>query len=287
MNSNPLNAITPIDGRYFKKTSALQEYFSEAALIKYRVQVEIEYFIALCNSSIKQLHNFPKKKFSDLRNLYINFNQKDAERIKEIESITNHDVKAVEYFIKDKIKNTPIAKYSEYVHFCCTSEDINNVAYALMMSEAIKHIDFKIREITDNLKKNVKKYSAKAMLSYTHGQPATPTTMGKEFLIFYSRINELREQLLKIDIKCKMNGATGNYSAHDLCFPRINWPNFTKKFIRRLKLKQNRFTTQIESHDHIAEICMKISHINSIMIGLTQDIWTYISKNYFIQKNIK
>ena len=288
MKKDDLLSISPLDGRYSNLCKDISLIFSEYNLIKQRVRVEIEWFKFLAEANdVSTLPPISKKNESILNQIVSDFSLKDAKKIKDIELKTNHDVKAVEYYIKDKIKNTPMAKYSEYVHFCCTSEDINNVAYALMMSEAIKHIDFKISEITDNLKKNVKKYSAKAMLAYTHGQPATPTTMGKEFLIFYSRINELREQLLKIDIKCKMNGATGNYSAHDLCFPRINWPNFTKKFIRRLKLKQNRFTTQIESHDHIAEICMKISHINSVMIGLTQDIWTYISKNYFIQKNIK
>ena len=288
MKKDDLLSISPLDGRYAKFCTDISEIFSEYNLIKKRVYVEIEWFKFLAESKgINTLATISKKNQRVLDQIASNFKLQDAKKIKDIELKTNHDVKAVEYYIKDKLKKTSIEKSSEYIHFCCTSEDINNIAYALMMSEATRYIDFKLKEITNNLKKSSKKYSKKAMLSHTHGQPASPTTMGKEFIIFYSRIDRLREQLQKIDIECKMNGATGNYSAHHVCFPAISWQDFTKKFINRLKLKQNKFTTQIESHDHIAEICMKMSHINSVMIGLSQDIWTYISKNYFIQKNIK
>ena len=288
MKKDDLLSISPLDGRYAKLCVEMSDIFSEYNLIKQRVRVEIEWFKYLSKSKeISTLPSMTKKDELNLDKIISNFDLKDARQIKNIELKTNHDVKAVEYFIKNKLKTMSIGKYSEYIHFCCTSEDINNVSYALILSNGVMLLDTKLKDIINLLKKMVKKYSNKIMLSHTHGQPASPTTMGKELLVFQTRISKLRSQLLKIDIECKMNGATGNYSAHDICFSRINWQNFTGKFIKKLDLEQNRITTQIESHDHIASINMKIQHINSVCIGLCQDIWTYISKNYFIQKNIK
>ncbi len=288
MKKDDLLSISPLDGRYSNLCTEISDIFSEYNLIKQRVRVEIEWFIFLSKSKeISTLPSITKKDELGLYKIISNFNIKDARKVKNIEFKTNHDVKAVEYFIKDKLKKMSVGKYSEYVHFCCTSEDINNVSYALMLSDGVKVLDTKLREIINILKKMVKKYSNVAMLSHTHGQPASPTTMGKELLVFQTRLIKLRNQLLKIDIECKMNGATGNYSAHNICFSNINWQSFTARFIKKLNLKQNKVTTQIENHDHIASIAMIMQHINSVLIGLCQDIWTYISKNYYIQKNIK
>ena len=208
--------------------------------------------------------------------------------IKKIEDTTKHDVKAVEYFIKNRIKNNRLVnKYNEHIHICCTSEDINNIAYSLMIKEGrdllIKHAKMLERAI----KSIGKKYKNIAMLSHTHGQPASPTTMGKEFINFYKRLSIQIDDLSNIKIKGKFNGATGNYSAHSITYPKVNWPKCMKRFVNSLKLEFNSHTTQIEPHDYIADLCHKINHINSILIGFSQDVWTYISKNYFSQKNIK
>ena len=288
MKKDDLLSISPLDGRYAKICTDISTIFSEYNLIKQRVRIEIEWFKFL--SKLQGISTFPpisKKEENFLNQIVNNFDIKDARKIKNIETKTNHDVKSVEYFIKDKLKKTSMKDNVEFVHFCCTSEDINNMSYALMMHDAVNLLNTKIKSIQKIMQNNIKKYSNKKMLSYTHGQPATPTTMGKEFLVFYKRIEKLRYKLMEIDIECKMNGATGNYSAHHICFQKVNWQKVTSRFIKSFNLKQNKFTTQIESHDHIAEICMKISHINSILIGFSQDMWSYISKNYFIQKNIK
>ena len=286
MNSNPLNAITPIDGRYFKKTSALQEYFSEAALIKYRVQVEIEYFIALCNSSIKQLHHFPKKKFSDLRNLYINFNQKDAERIKEIESITNHDVKAVEYFIKEKFETLSLDEFKEFIHFGLTSQDINNTAVPLSIKEAIEKIYLpKLKKNIELLKTKAKEWKNIPLLARTHGQAASPTRMGKEIQVFIERIEKQLFLLNTIPFTAKFGGATGNFNAHHIAYPDINWKNFANDLITKtFKLERQQTTTQIEHYDNLAALMDNISRINTIFIDFSRDIWSYISIDYFKQK---
>jgi len=286
MNSNPLNAITPIDGRYCKKTSALQKYFSESALIKYRVQVEIEYFISLCNSSIKQLHRFPKKKFSDLRNLYINFKQKDAERIKEIESITNHDVKAVEYFIKEKFETLSLDEFKEFIHFGLTSQDINNTAVPLSIKEAIEKIYLpKLKKNIELLKTKAKEWKNIPLLARTHGQAASPTRMGKEIQVFIERIEKQLFLLNTIPFTAKFGGATGNFNAHHIAYPDINWRIFANDLITNtFKLERQQATTQIEHYDNLAALMDNVSRINTIFIDFSRDIWSYVSMDYFKQK---
>ena len=289
MKKDDLLSISPLDGRYSRACADISEIFSEYNLIKKRVYVEVKWFIFLSNlTNIKELPKITIKDEKFILNIANNFTLSDAKKIKGLEKITNHDVKAVEYFIKSKFeKHVRLKKYKEYIHICCTSEDINNISYGLMINEAKLLLQKRIILILSLIKKDVKKYSRNIMISHTHGQPATPTTMGKEFLIFYKRIENLIKKLEKINIKGKLNGATGNYSAHSITFPNINWPLTSKKFINSLGLVQNEYTTQIESHDYICEISNTLMHINLILIGFTQDIWTYISKNYFIQKNIK
>ena len=217
----------------------------------------------------------------------MSFNKKDSQKVKKIEETTKHDVKAVEYFLKDKIKsNKLLNKYREHIHICCTSEDINNISYAFMIQEGRDIIIKKIDELQKILKSMGKKYKNISMLSHTHGQPASPTTMGKEFINYQKRIINQLDDLKKIKIRGKFNGATGNYSSHSITYSNINWPITIKQFIKSLKLDFNSHTTQIEPHDYIADICYKQSHINSILIDFAQDIWSYISKNYFNQKNI-
>ena len=232
MALSPLTAITPIDGRYINKTSSLQAYFSESALIKFRVQVEIEYFIALCNSSIKQLHHFPVDQFSKLRNLYIHFNNNDAQRIKDIESITNHDVKAVEYFIKEEFEKLGIEKYKEFIHFGLTSQDINNTAIPYSIKEAIEKIYLpKLIEVIDLLKLRVSEWQEIPLLARTHGQAASPTRMGKEIQVFIERIETQLNLLRDIPFNAKFGGATGNLNAHYVAFPKIDWVKFANNFI--------------------------------------------------------
>lgn len=289
MKKDDLLSISPLDGRYSRVCEDISEIFSEYNLIKKRVYVEVQWFIFLSNlTNIKELPKITTKDTKFILNIADNFTLSDAKEIKKLEKITNHDVKAVEYFIKSKLqKHVRLKEYKEYIHICCTSEDINNISYGLMISEAKFILQKKIILLLSLIKNNIKKYSHNVMISHTHGQPATPTTMGKEFLIFYKRIECLMKKLEKIHIKGKFNGATGNYSAHSITFPNVNWPLISKKFINYLGLVQNEYTTQIESHDYIAEIANNLIHINSILIGFSQDIWAYISKNYFIQKNIK
>ena len=288
MKKDDLLSISPLDGRYSDICKDIGDVFSEYSLIKHRVLVEIKWFIFL--SKIDKIKGLPRLKSKDenfILNIYHNFNLSDAKTVKKLESTTKHDVKAVEYFLKLKFDtNKNLKKYKEYIHICCTSEDINNLSYALMIKAGRDLICNRIRNLNLLLKKNIKKYSKNIMLSHTHGQPATPTSMGKEFLNFYARLNMLRNNLKTIDIMGKFNGATGNYSAHSVTFPDINWPIINKKFINSLGIKENKYTTQIEPHDYIAEMSGKIAHVNSVLIGFSQDMWSYISKNYFIQKNI-
>ena len=289
MKKDDLLSISPLDGRYSRACKDISEIFSEYTLIKKRVYVEVKWLIFLSNlSNIKELPKITTKDIKFILDIANNFSLSDAKEVKKIEKTTNHDVKAIEYFIKSKLqKHARLKKYTEYIHICCTSEDINNISYGLMVNEAKLMLQKKIILIMSLIKKNIKKYSHNAIISHTHGQPATPTTMGKEFLIFYKRIEDLVKKLEKIKIKGKFNGATGNYSAHSITFPNINWPLTSKKFINSLGLVQNEYTTQIEPHDYVCEVSNNLMHINSILIGFSQDIWTYISKNYFIQKNIK
>ena len=288
MKKDDLLSISPLDGRYSDVCKDIGDVFSEYSLIKYRVYVEIKWFIFL--SKIDKIKGLPKLSPKDekfLLDIYNNFNLSDAKSVKKLESSTKHDVKAIEYFLKLKFDaNKNLKRYKEYIHICCTSEDINNLSYALMLKTGKALLNTKISSLSKLIKINVKKYSNSIMLSHTHGQPATPTSMGKEFLNFYIRINNLQKHLKELEVMGKFNGATGNYSAHSITFPNINWLATNKKFINSIGIKENKYTTQIEPHDYISEISNKIAHMNSILIGFSQDMWSYISKNYFIQKNI-
>ena len=289
MKNYNLNISAPTDGRYSGLCEEINKIFSEHNLIKMRVKVEIEWFIFLSNQkSIESLPKFSESQTRKLRKIYQDFGSKESSSVKKIEDTTKHDVKAVEYFIKNKIKNNNLLnKYKEHIHICCTSEDINNIAYSLMIKEGRDLLIYQANILQRTMKSMGKKYKNIAMLSHTHGQPASPTTMGKEFINFYRRLDAQIDDLSNIEIKGKFNGATGNYSAHSVTYPKVNWPNTMRKFVNSLKLEFNSHTTQIEPHDYIADLCDKINHINSILIGFSQDVWAYISKNYFTQKNIK
>ena len=286
MSLTSLNAITPIDGRYISKTSSLQEYFSESALIKFRVQVEIEYFIALCNSSILQLNHFPTDKFPGLRSLYSNFSEQDAQRIKDIESITNHDVKAVEYFIKEKFDKLGLEEFKEFIHFGLTSQDINNTAVPYSIKEAVEKVFLpKLTEVLDLLNSRAEEWKNIPLLSRTHGQAASPTRMGKEIKVFSERIEKQLSLLSTIPFNAKFGGATGNFNAHHVAFPEIDWVNFANNFTKdALNLERQQTTTQIEHYDNLAALMDNISRINTILIDFSRDIWTYVSMDYFKQK---
>ena len=286
MSLTSLNAITPIDGRYISKTSSLQEYFSESALIKFRVQVEIEYFIALCNSSILQLNHFPTDKFSELRSLYSYFSEQDAQRIKDIESITNHDVKAVEYFIKEKFDKLGLEEFKEFIHFGLTSQDINNTAVPYSIREAVENVFLpKLTAVLDLLNSRAEEWKNIPLLARTHGQAASPTRMGKEIKVFYERIEKQLSLLSTIPFSAKFGGATGNFNAHHVAFPEIDWVNFANNFTKdALDLERQQTTTQIEHYDNLAALMDNISRINTILIDFSRDIWTYVSMDYFKQK---
>ena len=286
MSLSPLNAIGPIDGRYNSKTKDLQNYFSEASLIKFRVKVEIEYFIALCNSSIIQLNHFPSEKFKELRKIYSNFNNDDAQRIKEIESITNHDVKAVEYFIKEEFKKLKLEEFNEFIHFGLTSQDINNTAVPYSIKKALEEIILpEISNLIKLIEKNANIWSDISMLARTHGQAASPTRMGKEMMVFVERLKNQLLLMNKIPHTAKFGGATGNFNAHHVAFPDINWVDFSNDFLKSsLKLKRQQTTTQIEHYDNLAAIMNNLSRINTILIDFSRDIWTYVSMDYFKQK---
>ena len=288
MKKYNLNIASPTDGRYETLCDDINKIFSEHNLIKTRVKVEIEWLIFLSNlAGIKSLPKYSDNQIKTLRGLYLNFSNQDSKRVKRIEEITKHDVKAVEYFIKEKIKsNKNIYKYKEHIHICCTSEDINNIAYALMLKDAREILLLQIDLLQKKLKVMSKRYKNVPILSHTHGQPASPSTMGKEFINFQKRLLIQINSLKEIKIKGKFNGATGNYSAHSIAYPNVDWPKNIKRYLSSLKIELNSHTTQIEPHDYIAELCNRINHINSILIGFTQDIWSYISKGYFTQKNI-
>jgi adenylosuccinate lyase len=286
MALTPLNAVTPIDGRYISKTSSLQSYFSEAALIKFRVQVEIEYFIALCNSSILQLNHFPAEKFSNLRDLYTNFSEGDAQRIKDIESITNHDVKAVEYFIKEEFEKLGLQEFKEFIHFGLTSQDINNTAVPYSIKEAVNQVYLpQLTEIIRLLKDRADQWEAIPLLARTHGQAASPTRMGKEIQVFIERIEKQIQLLDSIPFSAKFGGATGNFNAHHVAFPEIDWVSFANSYTTdALGLERQQTTTQIEHYDNLAALMDNISRINTILVDFSRDIWTYVSMDYFKQK---
>jgi len=284
-----ITSISPIDGRYSNQTESLKPIFSEFGLIKNRVKVEILWLIALSNDKeIKELPKFSKQNLKYLHNLILDFNERDAKAIKAIEKKTNHDVKAIEYWLRIQLKKKKLGMVNEFIHFSLTSEDVNNLSYALMLKEGLSSIIIpNIKQISSILKSNSKKFSSIPMLSRTHGQTASPTTLGKEFANVNYRIERQINQLKSQEILGKINGAVGNFNAHISAYPKKNWPAFAKKFVSSLKLKNNPLTTQIEPHDFIAEIFQNVTRINTILIDLNRDIWGYISLGYFKQKVIK
>ena len=284
MKINSINAISPIDGRYSSQTSNLQDFFSEKALIKYRLKIEIEYFIRLTELKIDGLKSWKKSNNKLLRKIYTDFDEKNALEIKEIEKITNHDVKAVEYFLKNKFKSLRFEKFSEFVHFGLTSQDINNSAIPLSIKDYIKSYKLLIQSLLKLIKQKSKEYKSISMLARTHGQPASPTRLGKEFEVFEVRINEQIKQLKNIPFSAKFGGATGNFNAHNLTFPKINWKKFAESFMKDLGLKLSFPTTQIEHYDNLASLFDNLKRINTIIIDFNQDMWLYISMDYFKQK---
>ena len=284
MSSFNLNAISPVDGRYSNQTALLSNYFSEKALIKYRLKVEIEYFISLTEIGIKNLNQWDNKLNDQIRNIYIEFNDKDAFEIKEIEKTTNHDVKAVEYFIKRKFNEMKISEFSEFIHFGLTSQDINNTAIPLSIKDFIPHYFEKINLVLAEIDDKIVEYSDIPMLARTHGQPASPTRLGKEFEVFSVRIKEQLKVLKKIPHSAKFGGATGNFNAHHVTFPKIKWKNFAESFLNKLELTHSFPTTQIEHYDNMARLFDCLKRINTIILDFNKDVWQYISLDYFNQK---
>ena len=289
MNEFNLNSISPIDGRYSDKTEVLSQYFSEKALIFYRVKVEVEYFISLCKLGIPQLKKFESKKFDDLRKIYQDFSNEDAIEIKKIEKVTNHDVKAVEYFIKQKFEILGISDYKEFIHFGLTSQDINNSAIPLSIKDFVNNIYIpKINKVITAIENKSEELKDITIIARTHGQPASPTKLGKEFKVFSTRINEQMKTLKKIPNSAKFAGAVGNFNAHKVAYPEINWKEFGQNFIEKeLGLNYSFPTTQIEHYDSFAALCDNCRRINNILLDMCVDIWTYISHDYFKQKIIK
>jgi adenylosuccinate lyase len=286
---NALMAISPLDGRYAEKIQGLRPIFSEFGLIKYRVFVEIRWLQILAElARLPELPKLSSHAIQLLTSIYENFSEKDAERVKNIESSINHDVKAVEYFIKEKIAgNEELNKISEFIHFGCTSEDINNLSYALMLSDARKQIILPaLEDILSQLKKFSQEYAKQPMMARTHGQPATPTTVGKEIANVVARLERQIEQLVATPILGKMNGASGNYNALRVAYPNVDWLKISKNFIESMNLKWNAYTTQIEPHDYMAEYFSILTRINTILIDFDRDMWGYISLNYFKQKAV-
>ncbi|EZH71578.1 adenylosuccinate lyase [Aquimarina atlantica] len=286
MSLFPLQAISPIDGRYASKTKSLSAFFSEEALIKYRVLVEIEYFIALCELPLPQLQGIDPSLFDKLRAIYTNFSSEDASAIKDIEKVTNHDVKAVEYFIKEKFDALGLQEYKEFIHFGLTSQDINNTAVPLSIKEAISSVYIpEYNALVAKLKSLVEEWSAVPMLARTHGQPASPTRLGKEFQVYVTRIEAQFDLLKDIPSAAKFGGATGNYNAHKVAYPDIDWKAFGTHFVQeKLGLHHSFPTTQIEHYDHMAALFDGLKRINTIILDLDRDVWTYVSMDYFKQK---
>ena len=287
MELDILTAISPIDGRYRGKAGALASYFSEFALIKYRVQVEIEYFITLCELPLPQLEGFDANLFEALRDIYRNFSEADAARIKEIESVTNHDVKAVEYFIKEQFdKLGGLDAYKEFIHFGLTSQDINNTSVPLSIKEALDEVYYPLMaELVDQLKAYAQEWKDIPMLAKTHGQPASPTRLGKEVMVFVYRLEKQLAVLKACPLTAKFGGATGNYNAHNVAYPQYDWKAFGSRFVaEKLGLEREEYTTQISNYDNLGAIFDTMKRINTIMIDMNRDFWQYISMEYFKQK---
>ncbi len=287
MNLDLLTAISPIDGRYRGKTEALAEYFSEYALIKYRVRVEIEYFITLCELPLPQLASFDHALFARLRKIYLSFSEADAQRVKDIEMITNHDVKAVEYFIKEEFdKIGGLDAYKEFIHFGLTSQDINNTSVPLSVKDALNEVFCpQVEEVIDQLQQYADEWRDVPMLAKTHGQPASPTRLGKEIMVFVYRLQEQLATLRACKLTAKFGGATGNYNAHHVAYPDYDWKSFGNRFVsEKLGLEREQYTTQISNYDHLASVFDAMRRINTILIDLDRDVWMYISMEYFKQK---
>lgn len=285
MELHPLTAISPIDGRYWKKVQNLSEYFSEYALIRFRLQVEIEYFIALCIYPLPALKNIDPIVFIDLRKIYQDFSEQDALEIKNIEATTNHDIKAVEYFIKGKFDDLGLSDYKEFVHFALTSQDINNTAIPLSLKFGLERVYYPIlQDIAVQLDILAKTWDEVPMLARTHGQPASPTKLGKEIRVFLDRLENQYALLPQIPYSAKFGGATGNFNAHKVAYPKVDWIGFANDFIESLGLQRSQITTQIEHYDNLAALLDNLRRLNIIFIDLSRDIWQYISLNYFKQK---
>ena len=287
MELNALTAISPIDGRYRSKAEPLAEYFSEFALIRYRVRVEIEYFISLCEIPLPQLASFPQSLFERLRDIYRQFGTEEAQKVKDIEKVTNHDVKAVEYFIKEQFDLIGgLEEYKEFIHFGLTSQDINNTSVPLSILEALQNVYFpQMEELIAQLREYAEAWSEIPMLAKTHGQPASPTRLGKEVMVFVYRLERQFEQLKACPITAKFGGATGNYNAHHIAYPQYNWKDFGNRFVsEKLGLEREQYTTQISNYDFLGGIFDNLKRVNTILIDLDRDFWQYVSMEYFRQK---
>jgi len=286
MDSSPINAISPVDGRYRKQTESLSYYLSEAALINYRVYVEVEYFIALCELPLPQLKDFDREKYDDLRDIYRGFSSAQALEVKKIEKVTNHDVKAVEYYLKKKFDKLGLAKFKEFIHFGLTSQDINNTALPYTVKLAYEEVmEPSLREVLKILTAKAKEWKKVPMLAKTHGQPASPTIMGKEIYVFVERLRNQLALLQKVPYTAKFGGATGNFNAHHVAYPEVDWVTFGNDFISSaLGMKRQQTTTQIEHYDNLAALFDNLKRINTIFIDLSRDTWSYISMDYFKQK---
>jgi adenylosuccinate lyase len=286
MELSTLTAISPVDGRYYKQVTALSNYFSEFALMRYRIMVEVEYFIALVQLPLPQLKDVDQKIFEDLRLMYREFSEADALRIKTIEATTNHDVKAVEYFIKERIERLGLKGHSEFVHFGLTSQDINNTAVPASIRDAVKEVYLPLlQKIISGIEEVAAAWMEIPMLARTHGQPASPTILGKEFYVFAERLNVQLKHLSLIEYRAKFGGATGNFNAHHVAYPSIHWVEFANQFVNKnLGLTRSETTTQIEHYDDLAALCDVLSRINTILVDFSRDVWTYISMDYFGQK---
>lgn len=286
MELNSLTAISPIDGRYRSKCESLDMYFSEYALIRYRVRVEIEYFIALCELPLPQLSGVDHKLFGNLRDIYRNFTVEDAARIKEIEGVTNHDVKAVEYFIKERFDILGLEKYKEFIHFGLTSQDINNTAVPMSVREALEEVYYPLLDtLIADLNAKADEWADIPMLAKTHGQPASPTRLGKEIRVFAYRLEQMRQAMRSVPVSGKFGGATGNFNAHLTAYPEIDWREFGANFLSKsLGIEREAYTTQISNYDNFAALFQAMERINTIVIDLDRDIWQYISMDYFKQR---